>query len=63
MVGQSDRDARVADAAEAWLADPTRESLYAALLSAVHSRRAGSPQTGASVVATAAVITPEQTML
>jgi len=40
MGSQAERDARVADAAEAWLADPRRESLYGQLLSAVRSRLA-----------------------
>lgn len=40
MGSQAERDARVADAAEAWLADPMRQSLYGELLSAVRSRLA-----------------------
>ncbi len=40
MGSQAERDARVAEAAEAWLADPMRKSLYGELLSAVRSRRA-----------------------
>lgn len=44
MTGQADRDARVADAVEAWLADPMRKSLYGELLSAVRSRRAATAQ-------------------
>lgn len=43
MTNQADRDARVADALEAWLADPMRTTLYGELLSAVRSRRAANP--------------------
>ena len=41
MTSQAERDARVANAAEAWLADPMKRSLYGELLSAVRSRQAG----------------------
>ena len=40
MTSQAERDARVAEAAEAWLADPMKRSLYGELLSAVRSRQA-----------------------
>ena len=40
MTSQAERDMRVADAAEAWLADPMKKSLYGELVSAVRSRRA-----------------------
>ena len=41
MTSQAEREARVANTAEAWLADPMKRSLYGELLSAVRSRRAG----------------------
>lgn len=40
MTSQAERDARVAQAVEAWLADPMKRSLYGELLSAVRSRQA-----------------------
>lgn len=40
MTIQAEWDMRVVEAAEAWLADPMKRSLYGALVSAVRSRRA-----------------------
>lgn len=40
MTSPAERDTRVADAAEAWLADPMRKSLYSELVSAVRFRSA-----------------------
>lgn len=47
MTSQAERDARVAEAAEALLADPMKRSLYGELLSAVRSRQSatGTPAT------------------
>jgi hypothetical protein len=42
MTSEAERDARVADAAEAWLVDPMKKSLYGELVSAVRSRRVAS---------------------
>lgn len=57
VTSQAERDARVADAAEAWLSDPLSKSRYGELVSAVRSRRAAIP-VAAPVPAVAAARSP-----